>query len=248
MIRVLVVDDEATQARTLRRALRSVRRTACGFPEMRIDECRSARAALSLIRERPFDVLVVDWGLEDIPGLELGRKVRAGDYAGPMMMFTGLQTDSSSECAALRAGFDDFVRKPYDALALLWRVAALARRSLPPPEGSGSSGTTDSEWAALGDDALRLSPDSLQVVSHSQYVELTLLEWKLARALYARRDHALDRSTLQREMWGDDPPANADKALESHVRELRRKLRDERGELVETVRGVGLRLRFWKRK
>ncbi len=88
MIRVLLVDDEAAEARTLRRAVRVTR----GLPEMRVDDCRSARAALNRARERRYEIVIVDRGLGDMDGLALARHMRRGGYEGALIMLTGRYT------------------------------------------------------------------------------------------------------------------------------------------------------------
>lgn len=184
MIRVLLVDDEAAQARAVRRAARVIRVA----PGMRVDDCRSGRAASNRVRTRRYDVVIVDRGLGDMDGLELGRRLRTAGYAGALIMLTGRYKRTEDECAAFDAGFDDYVRKPITPAPFLKRIAVLARRTAPPPasERRRPSGV-DPQWAALADEALEVSPDEPIAYLFSRPVALTPLEWRIVRAVREAR-------------------------------------------------------------
>lgn len=232
MIRVLLVDDEASEARMLRRAVRVAR----GVPAIHVDDCRSARAALKRVRERRFEVVIVDRGLDDMDGLALGRELRRCGYSGGLMMLTGRFMLAEDECDALAAGFDDYLRKPADVTVLLERIVALARRTA----ASGSAG--DAEPDGQPGAALWVSPDAPEAMVFARTVKLTDLQWKLLHALYRRDGHAVRRETIVWEMWGPNPPAAPGDALRHHLCQLRKALGVDAKDLIETLGECGLRL------
>lgn len=241
MIHALLVDDEASSVRALRRLLEKG-----PAPRVQLDDCRTADAALSRLRDRHYDVVLVDWVLRGgCDGLELGHKIRELP-TGPglvMIMLTGHRETVPDELAALRAGFDDFMRKPFDVEVLRLRVAAavkratLARRPSWPTPPSGSD-----TWAALADDALAILPEEPVAIVHSRRVDLTYLEWCLALALYKRRGEVVERAALVGEVWRTAAPAHPGDSLDQLLRSLRRKI-DPHRDLVQTLHGQGLRLR-----
>lgn len=239
MIRVLLVDDEAEEAHALRRTVRKTR----GHPGIQIDDCRTAGAAIRRVGERHFDVVIVDWllGHDEMDGLQLGRRVRSAGYEGGLLMLTGRCIRGEDEQAAFAAGFDDFVRKPAHNAVLVARIAALARRIQPAHRPRPHK--PDAEWDGFADTALEVSRDEPMALVFSRPVALTPLEWRLLRALYARRGHAVPWTVLVNEGWGA-PPADPVASAAKHLCRLRRLLGDDVAGLVETVRGYGARLRF----
>lgn len=241
MTRVLLVDDELAEARTLRRAARASRDVA----GIHVDDCRSARAALKRVGERNFDVVIVDRGLADMDGLQLGRLLRAAGYTRALVMLTGRFTRPEDERAAFAMGFDDYVRKPADAPAFLARIVAVAHRAGLRTGERRSPAGAEPQWFALADEALEVSSDAPMAFVFSRPVSLTPLKWRILRALYARRGQIVAWSILIQEAWGADPPTDPQGSAAKQVRQLSRVL--AAGELVDTVRGHGARLRFWNR-
>jgi two-component system, OmpR family, alkaline phosphatase synthesis response regulator PhoP len=242
VIRALLVDDETPSVRALRRLLEKR-----GAPRVRLDDCRTARAALSRLRSRRYDAVLVDWVLGDAcDGLELGRRIRELPNGPelPLIMLTGHRKTSQDELAALRAGFDDFLCKPLDVEILRLRLAAAVKRAThiarsPPSPTSHSKNNT---WAALADEALAVLPDEPVALVRSRRVDLSYFEWRLLCALYKRRGDVVGRAALVGEVWGAEAPADPGDSLDQLLRSLRRKI-DPLRELVETVYGQGLRLR-----
>lgn len=233
MIRALLVDDESTFVRTMHRSLGKR-----GQPRIRLDDCRTSRAALARLQNRLYDAVVLDWMLGDEDGLELGSRIRElpNGRLVALIMVTGRCTANQSEQLALRAGFDDFMRKPFDPEILRLRLAAAVGRAavsrgpvgrVPPP----------GEDCGLADHAIEVSFDEPAAAIRSRWVRLRNLEWKLARALYVRRGQVVDRPTLVREIWGSTPPADPRDAVDHVLAALRTKLGPSRW-LLETVRGL----------
>jgi DNA-binding response OmpR family regulator len=243
LIRALLVDDESAFVRTTRRLLER----ATGQPRVRLDDCRTGRAALGRLQNRYYDAVLLDWMLDGEDGLEFGSRIRElpkGRHVA-LIMVTGRRVATESEWLALRAGFDDFVRKPFDPEILRLRLAAAVERASLRSRGGAGRATPPGRtaWTELADGALEILFDEAVAIVRSRWVELKDLEWKLARTLYARRGQVVDRPTCVRETWGPTPPANPRDSLDHLLSALKRKLGSSRG-LLETVSGEGIRLRF----
>ena len=215
---------------------------------MRLDDCRTGRAALNRLRERHYHVVIVDRGLDDIDGLELGPRIRSRGYAGALIMLTGRFMRPEDECDAFAAGFDDYLRKPADAGVLVARIVALAHRLSAPDHTLRGRTVADPEWDSLADQALEVSRDEPMALVFSRPLALTPLEWRIVRALYARRGHVVPWATLVEEGWEGAPPADPVASARKELRRLKRRFGKDARDVIEPVRGFGARLGFWNRK
>jgi len=221
--RVLVVDDEPP-----------IRAVVRGFLErdgLEVAEAADGPSAVEAARDLAPDVIVLDVMLPGFDGLEVLRRVRA--FSDPMVVLLTARTEELDRIVGLRVGADDYVTKPFSAAELAARVGALLRRRRPAPEPASP--------AAPGlevDTARRL------VTVDGARVELTVTEFAVLEALARDPGVVLTRQQLLDAGWGGDW-TGAEHVLDVHVANLRRKLGDDpaRPRFVETVRGVGYRLR-----
>jgi DNA-binding response OmpR family regulator len=246
MIAALLVDDDPRFARSAARVLRLQR-------GIRVDDCRTARAALRRLSDRHYDAVLVDWILGGEDGLTLGARIRALPRGSELaiIMLTGSRIADEDEMTAFSAGFDDFVRKPFNPAVLSVRIAAAVtrannRRNVARRRAS-SSGVT-ATWDAQADDHFRLLADEPVAFVGLERITLSELEWKLAKVLYVRRGQVVHRDMLVKEIWGAAPPANVHDSLAHLLSSLRHKLDPHelapRRRLLETIRGIGARLLF----
>lgn len=243
MIRVLLVDDERAFARTARRTLRGA-----GTMQVKVDDCRTARAALARLRDRRYDAVLVDWVLPDLDGIELCTRIRSlPNRRCALIMVTGRCFSPEDERTALAAGFDDFVRKPFDPETLGLRINAAVRRIQRARDDNAFESSRHGEpGSAAADAALDVLSDEHVALVFSRVTRLTTTEWKLLRVLFLRRGRVVERGTLIHEVWGDSRPSEPHRALDQHMGNMRAKLGGQAGSLVETVRGHGFRLAFWR--
>lgn len=221
-LHVLVVEDHAP----LRAQIAGLLREA----GHRVDEAADGRLALADALQTPPDVLVLDLGLPGLGGLALCRQLRErATQPVPVLMLTARDT-LPDKLEGFAAGADDYLVKPFAAEELLARVLALARRA-----------------GAAQDYRLQLGPLALDRRSHEawrdgQRLALPPTAFAILRLLAEAWPRALTRSELIRRLWDDDPPDSD--PLRTHVYQLRQQLDRPFGwPMIETVHGVGLRLR-----
>ncbi len=195
-----------------------------------------AEEGLALLADAPADCVVLDIMLPGMDGLTLLRRLKAG--AGtrdiPVIMTTARGEDADV-VAGLELGADDYVVKPYSPKVLAARVrAALRRREEPAARSAG--GPSPIEHGALSLDPCR---HELRVAGRR--VELTATEFAVLELLLSNPGRVYSRARIIDAVKGPDYPVT-DRAVDVQVLSLRRKL-GEAGEMVETVRGVGYRMR-----
>jgi DNA-binding response OmpR family regulator len=218
---VLVVDDEEPIRELVRTYLRSER--------LEVITAEDGPAALEAIRERSPDVVVLDVMLPGLDGIEVCRQLRTFSDAYVLMLTArGEETD---RVVGLSIGADDYLVKPFSPRELVARIKALLRRPRGAPTTAGPPG-------------LAVDTQRHEVVVDDRPVPLTVIEFNLLATLARDPGVVLTREQLLDRVWGQDFIGD-DHLLDVHIGKLRSKLGDDPGQprFVETVRGVGFRLR-----
>lgn len=217
-MRVLIVEDDPILADGLAVGLK-----IHGISAEVVGSCGDGRHALAA---GSFDAIVLDVMLPDGSGLDLLANLRAGGERRPVLLLTALD-ETRDRIAGLDRGADDYLGKPFDLDELAARLRAIARR------GEGRAAAT---IPAAG---LVLDPAIHTVSRDGKSLDITRREFAILRALAERPGTIRSRAELEERLygWQEDVESNA---IEVHVHNLRQKLGRE---LIETVRGVGYRLR-----
>jgi DNA-binding response OmpR family regulator len=225
-IRVLVVDDEPP--------IRNVVRGFLERADMQVAEAADGPSAVEQAQAFVPDVVVLDIMLPGFDGLEVLRRIRT--FSDPYVLLLTARTEEVDRIVGLTVGADDYLTKPFSPRELVARVQALLRRrrGAPPAQGDTILRAAD----------LVVDRPRREVTVSGRQVELTTLEFALLEALARDPGVVLTRQQLLDAAWGLDFVGD-DHVLEVHVGNLRRKLGDEPASprYVETVRGVGYRLR-----
>jgi two-component system alkaline phosphatase synthesis response regulator PhoP len=224
--RILIVDDDHKLVRLLRASLEQA-----GYQALVAYDGETALHTLR--RERP-DLVVLDLMLPDRDGWDVTRVIRndAALAHTPIIMLTA-RVEHHDRIVGLELGADDYVTKPFHPGELLARIRAVLRRAQGGPAASN----------VIRAGGLLMYMDAHRVEVRGQEVHLTPTEFGLLQALAERRGHALTRSEMIEYGLGYSYEG-LDRTVDSHIRNLRRKL-DEAGapeNLIETVFGVGYRL------
>jgi DNA-binding response OmpR family regulator len=221
MVRVLVVEDEARLARLVARVL--------GEEGYAVETVGDGRSALVRALSGTFDVLVVDWMLPDLDGIQILRRLRAAEVGVPVLMLTA-RDQLEDRVEGLDAGADDYLPKPFAFPELLARLRALTRRR-------EKLGETTGTVLTAGDVAL----DPVRHVVHrgDERIDLTTKEFALLATLLQRPGQVFTRSILLDTVWSGSADVYAN-VVDLYVSYLRKKL-DRKGQTsyIRTVRGVG---------
>jgi len=221
---ILIVEDEDDVVDLISLNLRK----AGGFV---IGRASDGATGLTKARGEKPDFIILDLMLPKMSGLEVCRilKSDAATRHIPILMLTA-KAEEIDRIVGLEFGADDYVTKPFSPREVVLRIQAILRRGEPRGE---------EEQLAAG--PIRIDPSRHQVSIHGKRVNLTSLEFKLLRTLIQRRGRVQARDRLLNDVWGYESVIDT-RTVDTHIRRLREKL-GKAGDIVETVRGFGYRLR-----
>jgi len=221
---VLLVEDE----RKLRDLVRSYLERA-GFTVLSTE---SGAEAITLAASAAPDIVVLDLGLPDVSGETVAREVRAA-AATPILMLTAKATEED-RIAGLELGADDYVTKPFSPRELVLRVQAILRRGAPVARQGPAS---------YGGGLMLIDEQRRMVMVHGTMADLTPTEWGILVALATVPGRVYSRFELINRVRGYEFEGY-DRTVDSHVKNLRRKIEDDPGrpQIVQTVLGGGYRL------
>ncbi len=219
--RILVVDDEPSIVDAVATALR--------YEDYVVEEAATGREALAAVTRFDPDLIVLDWMLPDIEGIEVGRRLREQGHKTAVLFLTAKDA-TENKVEALRAGGDDYVTKPFSLAEIVARVQAILRRSA----------------SALPGDILRFADLVLDEERHevrrgANAVPLTATEFSLLRYFLLNPGRVLSKLQILDNVWPYSYDGNPN-LVETYVSYLRRKLDAAGPPLIVTVRQMGYRL------
>jgi two-component system, OmpR family, phosphate regulon response regulator PhoB len=220
---VLIVEDE----RPIREMIAFGLKRA-GFEVREAEDCRAARAAVA---DRRPDLLLVDWMLPDMSGLELTRAIKRNRETRelPIIMLTA-RAEETDKVAGLEGGADDYVTKPFSPRELLARINAVLRRS---------SGHETDELIQF--EGLALDQASHRVLVGERTVPLGPTEYRMLEFFMTHPERVYTRDQLLDRVWGGNVYVE-ERTIDVHIRRLRKALEDfGYDRFIQTVRGSGYR-------
>lgn len=222
MPRILVVDDEPDVTEALRSALE--------LAGHEVLTAGTAAMGVAIATTGKPDLVVLDLRLPDEDGLKVVRRLRPG-FEAPILILSGVK-DDRVKVAALTAGADDFLGKPFGMPELTARLDALLRRS---------AGRRPSGRQHFG--SLTIDPSAREVLVDGTPRHLTPIEWRLLDVLVSRPGEVLPSDWLVSRVWDDRYGDETVTSLRSHLRSLRAKIGDDarKPRLIATVHAVGYR-------
>lgn len=225
LVHVLVVEDEQ-EIRELM-ALHLLRQ---GY---KVTECSSAEDALNEMSRNNFQVFVLDWMLPGLSGVDIVERIKVKSPQASVLMVTA-KTEAQDIVAGLEKGADDYMTKPFVPSVFIARIKALLRRFQP-----GSA--TAAENADVNLAGLRINFKSYEISYNGEPLHLTPSEFKLLGALVQNPGCVLTREQLIENIQGEGINV-VGRTIDTHVFGLRKKL-GEWGDRIETIRGVGYRVK-----
>lgn len=225
--RVLVVEDDS--------AVRAIVGQVCRRDGYDVIEAARGRQALQLVEANEPDVVLLDWVLPDVSGIEVCRELRRRGVSCPIVMLTG-RTANVDMVVGLEVGADDYITKPFDGRVLTARLAAHLRRV-----EMDTTGTTRRRFITVGE--VTIDTEGRRVRVADREVKLTMTEFNLLALLASNPGRVLTRTQLLEKVWGY--LADVDHhSVDPHVQRLRRKLEayGDPAISLEAVPGLGYRL------
>jgi two-component system response regulator MprA len=219
--RILIVEDDEAILKFLRRGL--------AYEGYQVDTAADGETGLGLARDHPPDLVVLDWMLPGLDGLEVCRRLRSGGPV-PILMLTA-KDHISDRVQGLDAGADDYMVKPFSLDELLARIRALLRRAQP------------SRPKVLSFLDLSLDTGTRQASRGDRVISLTAKEYELLELFMRHPRQVLTRDLIFDHVWDYDFGGESN-IIEVYIRYLRQKLEtDDEPRLLHTVRGMGYVLR-----
>ncbi|MBU3735381.1 MAG: phosphate regulon transcriptional regulatory protein PhoB [Methylobacterium sp.] len=191
----------------------------------------SVEQAQQLMRETLPDLIILDWMLPGMSGIDFARRLKADDYSKtiPIIMLTA-RGEEIDKVRGLEVGADDYVTKPFSPRELNARIKAVLRRRAPQ--------MTDDPIEIGG---LRLDPSTHRVTGNGTALDLGPTEFRLLHYLMSNPERVHSRSQVLDRVWGDRVFVE-DRTVDVHIRRLRKALEASgHEEMIQTVRGVGYR-------
>ncbi len=219
--RILVIDDEPSIVDAVATALR--------YEGYEVEEAATGRDALEAVIRHEPDLVVLDWMLPDIEGIEVGRRVRERGFKTAILFLTAKDA-TENKVDALRAGGDDYVTKPFSLAEIVARIQAILRRT---------AGDLPGDVLRFAD--LVLDERRHEVFRADQKVELTATEFSLLRYFMLNPRLVLSKPQILQNVWRYDFGGNSN-VVETYVSYLRRKLDAVGPSLIKTVRQAGYML------
>jgi DNA-binding response OmpR family regulator len=222
--RILVVEDDPDVVRIVE--------TYLAQESFKVAVARDGVTGLDSALKEPPNLVVLDWMLPGIDGLEFMKRLR-NEQRTPVIMLTA-RKEEADRVLGLEFGADDYVSKPFSPRELVARVKAVLRRTGP--------GESDKAVVRLSD--LIINPAQRSVTRDGEGLELTTVEFDLLYTLASTPGRVFTRNELLDRIWGEDF-AGIDRVVDVHVSNLRHKL-DMAGSgesLLLTVRGIGYKFR-----
>lgn len=221
--RILIVEDEA--------AIREMVGYALTHNEFELQEASDAQEALNLMAERLPDLILLDWMLPGMSGLDLARRLRKEELTQkiPIIMLTA-RGEEMDRVKGLEVGADDYITKPFSTRELIARIRTILRRAL-----------AHEVDEAICVEGLSLDPKSHRVTAQEDLLEMGPTEFRLLHFFMRHPERVYSRGQLLDHVWGSNVYVE-ERTIDVHIRRLRKALTlHGYDRLVQTVRGVGYR-------
>ena len=222
-MRILVVDDEPGLVEEIRQTLAGQQYT--------VDTALDGEEALDRMYVDPYDLILLDIMLPKRDGFSIVAELRAEKIKTPVLMLTA-RGAIEDRIRGLDMGADDYLVKPFSMEELLARIRALLRRS------------NAQVSPLLKTENITLNTATREVLVGNQSAGLTPKEFSILEFLLYNANRAVSRYTIAEHVWGDEfDPVTMSNSIDVHIKNLRRKIGDNKGMVIRTMRGIGYMVR-----
>lgn len=219
--RVLIVDDEP--------AVREMLAVALEMAGFEVTEADNTATALNQVASSIPDLMLIDWMMPQVSGLELCRRLRRNpDTASIPLILLTARGEEDAKIKGLEVA-DDYITKPFSPRELVARLKAILRRTTPKGIEEPVEFTE-----------LRLDPIGQRVTAFGRLLTLSPIEYRLLQLFMTNPDRAFSRTQLLDRVWGGDVYVE-ERTVDVHIRRLRKALGSAHEDLIQTVRGTGYR-------
>ena len=226
MKKILIIDDEIHIVELLKFNLENN-----GY---KVDYSYDGFDGYLMTKEFQPDLILLDWMLPNISGIDLLKKIRSDETLEqiPVIMLTAKNMEED-KLEGLEDGADDYITKPFSVKEVLARITSVLRRY---------KYTSNEKIEVLKADDIQVNVNKHIVTKNGQEIELTLKEFQILKLLIENKGNVLTRTFLLDKIWGYDYYGET-RTLDVHIRHLRKKIGDNDSKLIETVRGVGYKIK-----
>ena len=226
MKKILIIDDEIHIVELLKFNLENN-----GY---KVDYSYDGFVGYLKTKEFQPDLILLDWMLPNISGIDLLKKIRSDETLEqiPVIMLTAKNMEED-KLEGLEDGADDYITKPFSVKEVLARITSVLRRY---------KYTSNEKIEVLKADDIQVNVNKHIVTKNGQEIELTLKEFQILKLLIENKGNVLTRTFLLDKIWGYDYYGET-RTLDVHIRHLRKKIGDNDSKLIETVRGVGYKIK-----
>ena len=221
--KILIIDDEP--------AIREMVAVALEMADFEVLEAENAQIGHSLIVDQRPDLVLLDWMLPQVSGIELTRRLKRDDSTAdvPIIMLTA-KSEEDNKLQGLEGGADDYITKPFSTRELIARIRAVLRRT-----------SAAAAEKAIQVEGLCLDPVSHRITANDSPVDMGPTEYRLLEFFMSHQERAYSRTQLLDQVWGANVYVE-DRTIDVHIRRLRKALEPFGFDrFIQTVRGTGYR-------
>ncbi|MGK7941523.1 MAG: response regulator transcription factor [Crocosphaera sp.] len=220
--KILIVDDDPAICQLISRFF--------SYNNYQIESAGDVRTARQLFQKLNPDLVILDVNLPDESGFSLCKEIR---QTGTLVLMLTCMTDTNYVLEGFEQGADDYLTKPFNLEILKAKIAALLKRRT---IGEINFNTPDN-FLSIG--RLTIDSNRCEVTLNDQILPLTSLEFELLYFLATHPNRVWERSDLISAVWGNNHEVGAERKVDVHIGQIRKKIDDLQGEIIKTVRGRG---------
>ncbi len=219
-MKILLIEDDTKLLENIKKGLKTY-----GF---RIDMAKDGEEGLYLAQNNKYDVMIVDWMLPKLSGIDLVKQLRKEGIKTPVLILTA-KSGIDDKVEGLQVA-DDYLTKPFDFEELVARLKALYRRSQ----------NIDENVLKIAD--LELNPETKEVKRGGKYIDLTAKQFELLKYLMVNKNKIVTPEMIANNLWEMDDEINSN-VINVYISHIRKKIdKDKEKKLIKTIRGMGFKI------